>query len=323
MTNIKKNIMYDIRDAFFDELYDIASKDSDVILLTADMGAFSLEKFKKNLNSQYINVGVSEQNMVGIAAGLALEGKNVFIYGIAPFVTMRCYEQIKVDISYMNLPVKIIGSGVGIVYGSDGNTHHAVQDISIIRALPGMTIFNASDPISMNAIAKLSYESSNPVYIRLDKGKLPCLYDNDNDNNNLDFSDGMCQLRKGKDLLIIATGVMIHQALKLAELLFVNKIDVSVIDIYRIKPINEKLLLFFIDQSDKIVTLEEHSIIGGIGSIIAELLVDNEKYIPTKRFAIADKYCRRYGNREWMHSFFGLDIDNVYREILEWYNDRR
>lgn len=315
--------MYDIRDAFFDELYNIASKDSDVIFLTADMGAFSIEKFKKNLKNQYINVGVSEQNMVSIAAGLALEGKNVFIYGIAPFVTMRCYEQIKVDISYMNLPVKIIGSGAGITYGSDGDTHHAVQDISIIRSLPEMTIFNASDPVSMSAIAKLSYESRNPVYIRLDKGKLPCLYGNDIDNsNNLDFSDGMCQLKKGKDLLIITTGVMVHQALKLAELLSVNGIYIGVVDIYRIKPINEKLLLSFIDRSDKIATLEEHSIIGGIGSIVAELLADNGKCVHIKRFAIADKYCRRYGDREWMRSFYGLDIDNVHREILEWYNEK-
>lgn len=321
--------MYDIRDAFFDELYNIASKDSNVIFLTADMGAFSLEKFKKDLKSQYINVGVSEQNMVGIAAGLALEGKNVFIYGIASFVTMRCYEHIKVDISYMNLPIKIIGSGAGITYGSDGYTHHAVQDISIIRALPEMTIFNASDPVSMIAIAKLSYESMNPVYIRLDKGKLPCIYGNGNGNgdgngsaNNLDFSDGICLLRKGKDLLIITTGVMVHQALKLAELLSVNGIDVGVVDIYRIKPINEKLLLSFIDRSDKIATLEEHSIIGGIGSIVAELLVDNGKCVYVKRFAIADKYCRRYGDREWMRSFYGLDIDNVHHEILEWYNEK-
>ena len=166
----------DMRDAFFDKLYDIAAKDKKVIFLTADMGAFSLERFKKNLKPQYFNVGVAEQNMVSVAAGLALSGKNVFIYSIVPFVTQRCYEQIKVDLSLMNLPVTIIGSGPGFSYNSDGPTHHALQDLAIIRALPNMTILSPSDSDMAEAFAMLSYKNKGPTYVRLDKGKYSSLY---------------------------------------------------------------------------------------------------------------------------------------------------
>lgn len=303
----------DIRDAFFNEVYAIALKDPNVIFLTADMGAFSLNAFKKDLSSQYINVGVAEQNLVSIAAGLALGGKKVFIYSIAPFVTQRCYEQIKIDLSCMRLPVTIIGSGPGITYSSDGPTHHAIQDVAIMRALPEMTILNPSDPATATAAARISYKNDGPVYIRIDKGKLPLLYDNEED-----FSDGLALLKKGRDLMIIATGIIVHQAFKVVDELAKHSIDAGIIDLYRIKPINEKLLLSVIEKSNRIVTLEEHSIIGGIGSAICEILVDRGKVLPLKRIAIADKNCVGYGDREWMHSFYGLDVNSITKTILDW-----
>lgn len=305
----------DIRDALFDELYNIAKIDSNVIFLTADLGSLSLEKFKRDLKNQYINIGIAEQNMVGVAAGLSLTGKNVFIYGLAAFVTSRCFEQIKINLSYMNLSVKIIGSGPGFVYANDGATHNITNDISIMRSLPNMVIYSPSDHITMSNVTKISYKSKNPVYIRVDKGEFPQLY---SENKNQDFSDGLSLLKTGKDLLIITTGIMTHKAFKLADKLK-DIIDIGIIDIYRIKPINEKLLLSLIEQFDAIVTLEEHSIIGGIGSIVCEILADNQKNVRIKRFAIADRYCDKHGNREWLHSFYGLDIDNVYSKIVEWH----
>lgn len=302
----------DIRDAFFDEVYKIASKDSNVIFLTADMGAFSLSRFKQDLSSQYINVGVAEQNLVSIAAGLALGGKKVFIYTIASFITQRCYEQIKIDLCCMRLPVTIIGSGPGITYSSDGPTHHAIQDVAIMRALPEMTILNPSDPVSATAAARISYKNDGPVYVRIDKGKLPLLYD-----NKKDFSDGLALLKTGRDLMIIATGIMVHQAFKVADELAKHSIDAGIIDLYRIKPINEELLLSVIEKSNRIVTLEEHSIIGGIGSAVSEVLIDNGKAIPMKRIAIADKNCVGYGDRDWMHSLYGIDVQTVCRLILD------
>jgi len=168
--------MKDIRDAFFDELYEIASKDKDVLFLTADMGAFGLEKFKRDLPNQFINMGVAEQNTVSVAAGLALGGKKVFIYSIASFISQRCYEQIKIDLCQMKLPVTIIGSGPGLTYGSDGPTHHAVNDVVIMSVLPDMTIITAQSPEEAEKAVRMAYESETPVYIRLAKGKLTATY---------------------------------------------------------------------------------------------------------------------------------------------------
>lgn len=303
----------DIRDAFFDRLYALAAKDPNVIFLTADMGAFSLNRFKADLSRQYINVGVAEQNLVSIAAGLALTGKKVFIYTIAPFVTQRCYEQIKIDICSMRLPITIIGSGPGITYSSDGPTHHAVQDVAMMRALPGMTILNPADSVTAAAAARIAYRSEEPVYVRIDKGKLPLLYENDED-----FSAGLSLLRKGCDLTIVTTGIMVQQAFRVADKLAKHSTDAGIVDIYRLKPINEELLLTFIGQSNRVVTLEEHSLVGGIGSAISEILFDREKTLPVKRIALAEKNCVGYGDREWMHSFYGLDVDSITQTILDW-----
>ena len=304
----------DIRDAFFDEVYTIASQDPSVMFLTADMGAFSLNRFKADLSRQYINVGVAEQNLVSIAAGLALAGKKVFIYTIASFVTQRCYEQIKIDICGMRLPVTIIGSGPGLSYSSDGPTHHAIQDISIMRALPEMTILNPGDSTTAAAAARIAYRSQGPVYVRIDKGKLPLLYENDED-----FSAGLSLLKKGRDLTIVTTGIMVQQAFRVAEELARHSIDAGIVDIYRLKPINEELLLNFTGQSSRIVTLEEHTLVGGIGSAIGEILADRGKTLPVKRIALAEKNCVGYGDREWMHSFYGLDVSSITQTILDWW----
>jgi len=301
----------DIRDAFFDELYNLAAKDPNVIFLTADMGAFSLEKFKRDLSSQYINAGVAEQNLVSVAAGLALGGKKVFIYAIAPFITQRCYEQIKIDLACMRLPVTIIGAGAGIVYNSDGITHHATQDIAIMRTLPGMTIFNPADSVTAAAAVHIARNSNGPVYVRIDKGKLPLLYDKKNN-----FSDGMAILKTGSDLMIIATGTMVHQAFRAADKLAQHSIDTGIIDLYRIKPINEDLFLTAVKKVRRIATLEEHSVIGGIGSAVGEILADRGMALSLKRIGIADKYCSVCGDREWMRKDYGLDIENICKILV-------
>ena len=304
----------DMRDAFFDELYNIARVDKQVVFLTADMSAYSLGKFKKDLKSQYINVGIAEQNMVSIAAGLALGGKIVFIYGIVPFVTLRCYEQIKVDLCCMNLPVTIIGVGAGYTYGSDGPTHHATQDIAVMRVLPEITILNPSDAVMTAAFARMAYKNQGPKYIRIERGKLPLIY-NSRDN---DFSDGLAEIRDGRDLTIIATGVMVHQAVMAAERLSGHSISAGVVDLYRLKPLNVEMLLKVIGNSNNIVTLEENTIIGGIGSAVSEVLIDNGMAVPLKRIAIPDEHCFESADRETLHAFYNLDTDGIIATILEW-----
>lgn len=302
----------DMRDAFFDELYNIARMDKQVVFLTADMSAYSLGRFKNDLKGQYINVGIAEQNMVSIAAGLALGGKTVFVYGIVPFVTLRCYEQIKVDLCCMNLPVTIIGVGAGYTYGSDGPTHHATQDIAVMRALPEMTILNPSDSVATAAFARMSYKSPGPTYIRIERGKLPLIYEDRGD----DFSDGLSQIRTGSDLTIIATGVMVHNALMAADKLKQHSVSAGVVDLYRLKPLNCEMLLKIIDKTRRIVTLEENTIIGGIGSAVSEILADNSRSVPLKRIAIPDQHCFESAERESLHAIFNLDRDGIVKTIL-------
>lgn len=300
----------DIRDAYFDKIYDIAADDKNVIFMTADADAFSLRRYKKDFPNRFINVGVAEQNMITVASGLALSGKKVFIYAIIPFITMRCYEHIKVNICSMNLPIVIIGAGAGLSFGNDGPTHHAIQDISVMRTLPEITILNPTDSLSAEACAQLSYESNGPVYIRLDKGIFPNIY-NEKDN----YYDGLKIIRKLSDINIISTGYMTQQAVKIANKLKEYSIDVGIIDIYRIKHINNELLLKIIDASKQLVTIEENSIVGGIGSIISEILTDNQRNKSLKRIAIDDKQCFDYGSREWLHKKYRIDIDSIVDNI--------
>jgi transketolase len=309
-----KKSKIDMRDAFFKDLYALAKEDSRVVLLSDDFGAPSLDKFRTDLPSQYFNIGISEQNMVSVAAGLSLSNKIVYIYAIAPFVTLRCYEQIKIDICNMNLPVTALGVGAGYGYSTAGPTHHAIEDIAIMRVLPNMTILSPSDSVMAAAFAKLSYDTLGPKYIRFDRGKLPLIYDNRDDN----FLNGLATIKEGHDLCIITTGIMVHRAIEVAEELARYSINAAVVDIYRLKPVNEKLLLEIIREIDKLVTLEEHLISAGIGSIIAEILADTCTLKPLKRIGIRDERCFNYGNREFLQISCGLDVNSVTQTILNW-----
>lgn len=303
-----------MRDVFFDKLYELAKKDRRIILLSDDFGAPSLDKFRRDLTSQYINIGIAEQNMVSTAAGLALSGKIVYIYGIAPFVTLRCYEQIKVDLCCMNLHVTVLGVGAGYAYNDAGPTHHATEDIAIMRALPRMTIYNPSDNVMVASFAETSYDNPGPKYIRFDREKPVNIYE-----KNTDFTNGIASLKAGKDLCIISTGIMVHKAFNIASELSKHSVDAGIVDLYRLKPTNEELLLEYISQSKRVVTIEENLINGGIGSIVAEILVDNDvTNLPLKRFAIPDQYCFECGSREHLYKLYDLDTEGIVKRILKW-----
>jgi transketolase len=307
----------DIRDAFFDALYEIAKQDRDVVFLTADAGAWSLNRFRSDFPGRFINMGIAEQNMVSVAAGLSLSGKKIFIYAIAPFVTQRCFEQIKIDLCAMGLPVTIVGAGPGLTYASDGPTHHAIEDVSVMRALPEMTIFSPCDQYGAAASAILSYKSDGPVYVRIDKGKLPVRY-----NNTTRFNQGAISLLEGADVLIISTGIMIQRALDIADKIKEHGIQMGVIDLFRIKPLNEEFLEAEIKKYKSIITLEEHTLIGGIGSAISELMHDKGIILPLKRVGIPDQYCKKYGSREWMQQYLGIDsLDEIEKILISTIDD--
>jgi len=305
-----------MRKAFFKRLFQIAKKNKDVILITADTGAIYHDNFRKELPNQYINAGIAEQNAIGIAAGLAMEGKKVYIYGIIPFITMRCFEQIRDDLCEMNLPVTIVGIGSGLDYSTLGFTHHGVDDIALMRALPGITIYNPSDAILVKKCVDASFkEMSGPIYIRLDRTGIPLIYKKESD---VDFRDGFSVFKKSKDLYIIASSKMVETALKVSNKLQ-GKINVGVIDFFRIKPVSDNKILRIIKDAKYIVTLEEHFIKGGIGTVFSEIIAQNSKTFLFKTLGINNQFCRIYDKeRKYLQMLYGLDVEGVATKIKEW-----
>lgn len=295
---MKKNT--DLRDALFDQICLLGKNDPNFIFITDDMDAFGLRKFRSDFPKQFINIGVAEQNMIDVAAGMAAAGNKVFTFGICSYVTMRCLEQIKFSICSMNLPVTIIGVGAGFSFGFDGPTHHGTQDIGIMRMLPEMTIYNPSDAQSTKQSAALAYKRNKPAYIRLDKGIFPILY------RTSDCSTGFKVARPLTKVNIISTGVVTHQAVRVVDLLKKEGIDIGVVDILQIKPIPNRILQI-LKESECIISYEENSIVSGLGSILSDLITSNQLSTKLIKVAIPDKQYLKYGSREWFHKFVGID----------------
>src|SRR3989344_8791053 len=208
-------------------IYDHALSNPKVFFLTGDLGHAHLDDFRKNLPNQYINAGIAEQNMIGIAAGLALSGNKVFVYSIAPFITMRCYEQIKVDICYQTIGVVMIGVGAGYAYSTCGCTHHAIEDIAVMRALPNMRIYSPSSPLEARVITKYLLSQSHPAYLRICKGGEP----SPTKEYPIEINKGLV-INPGDDITIFSTGTIISEALRAAKILEQNEISTEVVNIH-------------------------------------------------------------------------------------------
>lgn len=300
------------RDSFFDALFPIAKEDRSVVLVTADCGAPSLDQFRTHLSNQYITVGIAEQNMIAIAAGLALAGKKPFCYAIAPFASLRCYEQIKVDLCSMHLPVTVLGVGAGLSYDIMGPTHHTTEDISIMRALPDMQIYTPSDSIMGAALAELAYKTPGPKYVRFDREVFLSIY-----SEQADFSAGIAHLRSGRGICLIASGIMVHSALRVAENLKDKGLAAGVIDVYRPAPLNAGLLIQMLSGYERVVTIEEHFLPGGIGEAIRVLLSEQNLSKRILNLGLPHKYLFEYGGRRNLHESAELDDQNLSRRIQE------
>ncbi len=298
------------RDSFFDALFKIAQNDHNVVIVTADCGAPSLDPFRTRLSNQYVGVGIAEQNMVAVAAGLALAGKQPYIYAIAPFATLRCYEMLKVDVCSMNLPITVLGVGAGLSYDIMGPTHHTTEDISIMRALPGMSIYTPSDSIMAGALAELTYRRRSPQYVRFDREVFLSIYP-----EQADFSAGLAHLRQGKDLAIIATGIMTHSALRVADMLKKTGLNAGVIDLYQAAPIDRKLLAATVKPYSKLITLEEHFLVGGLGDAVRAALPEEDEARHVVSLGLPHKYLFEYGGRHNLHELTGLDDDSLVKTI--------
>jgi transketolase len=302
------------RDAFIDEIFDAAKKNPNIYFMTADLGAKALDRFRVELPGQLIHGGISEQNVMDVAAGLAQNGKIVYAYAMAPFVTLRCFEQIKVAIASMFLPMTIIGNGVGYSYNDAGPTHYATEDISCMRALGGIEILTASDTETVLQTAKLSYMKPALRYVRLDRAFLPDIYPS---GDQRFMRDGLVEIEPGEKACIIASGIATHIAKEVRTILAEQGHKVAIIDAFRIKPIEGAVLKRVLAPYSKIITLEEHFLSGGMGGAIVEAMADAQILKPVKRIGVPDKYFLENGGRGYIQSLAGVDAKSAARAATE------
>jgi len=294
--------------------------DERIYFLTGDLGFHVLEKIEKDFSKRFINVGIAEQNMIGIAAGLALSGKKVYVYSIIPFVTMRCFEQIRDDLCYHDLDVTIIGVGSGLSYGILSGTHFALEDIAILRSLPNMTIFSPADEIEASQGIRAFNNYAHPIYMRIGKSIEPQIY-----KDSYEFRIGKSVvLKKGKDIVIFTTGSISHEVLKSAHLLKIqNNIDVMVINIHTIKPLEIKRIKEFIKDKKIIVSVEEHGLIGGLGSIILEIFSDNYINRNILRIGTKDHFIKEIGTQAYLRKILHLDANGIYDQIINYLHNEK
>lgn len=304
----------DMRDAFFSALFNRAKDDRRVIILSLDFGAPSLDRFRAELPDQFINAGISEQNTISVAAGLALNGRTVIVYSIASFITARCLEQIKLDLCAMQLPVTIVGVGAGYAYSHDGPTHHAVEDVALLRPLAHLQGFAPSDPDMARALAADLPLHDGPTYLRFDRGKWPSIYD----PTRTSFQQGLSVVRSGTDIALVSSGVMVHRACAVAEVLSQQGISARVIDLFRFKPVASRGLSDALNGVRAVATVEEHSIHGGIGSAVAEAMAEMGIVKPLKIFGIPDHLLYAYGDRDLLHRQRELSADCLATKITGW-----
>jgi len=301
-----------MRKVFIDTLITLAEQDKDIYLLTADLGFGLVEQFAAQFPKQYINVGVAEQNMIGVATGLALEGKKVFCYSIANFPTMRCLEQIRNDVCYHNLPVCIVSGGAGLWYGALGMTHHAVEDIAVMRVLPNMAVVSPCDGIEMVQVVKSVYQLGTPSYLRVTR-------DTGIAFSETPFEFGKArQITDGADVAILATGGLVSSAIQASvKLANHHKIYAKVLNIHTIKPLDWETILDAVDGVKVVITIEEHSRIGGLGSAVAEVLAGLRQHPPLIRMGVADCYPTTAMSYEELLVANHLTVEDIVKEAQD------
>lgn len=297
-----------MRAIFTKKIEEFAKENSNILMLTADLGWF-FKSFREKFPQQFINCGVAEENMIGVASGLALSGKKVYCYSIIPFLIMKTIESIKVNVCLNDLNVVLMGGGGGLVYGKDGVTHQSIEDISLMRSLPNMTVVAPGDLLEAEALAKESISFQGPLYIRFGK-------DNAQVHNAApDFKIGKgIILKQGRDVAIISCGNMLSEAKKTAGLLAQKGVNATLVSMHTIKPIDVNLLTDLAYSHKLIVTLEDHSIIGGLGSAVSEALPAG--FAGLVKLALPDEYSRHVGDADYLYKCYGLDSQSVAEYII-------
>ena len=308
-----------MREVLIEGIYQRMEQDQSLFFVTADFGSPRLDALREKYQDRFINVGIAEQNLINISTGLALEGFTVYAYAIAPFLTMRAYEQIRVNLSLhaqlKEVNVNLIGVGAGLSYDVSGPTHHCLEDISIMRTLPNITLFSPSDWKLTEKFIDYSIRIKKPKYLRLDGKPLPQIYDSIEDS---EFQNGFKELVKGEKICLVSTGYMSHKALRVANLLNERQIRVGVIDLFMLKPLNEELFSESINPYDYVITLEEAFINkGGLDSLVTNILTRRNSKFRIKRMGFEDTYIFDMGSREHLHRLNHLDEESIIKNIEE------
>jgi transketolase len=294
-----------MRQTCLNMVYELARTDPRIIFIGSDLGVGTLKQFKQEMPERFFMEGVSEANMIGMAAGLALEGKIVYANTIATFLTRRCFEQVALDLCLHDVRVRLIGNGGGLVYAPLGPTHLAFEDIAIFRALPRMTILAPADAGEMRRMMPLTVEHPGPIYIT---------------DENVPFEIGKAYpMRQGEDALIVSTGVMLKRALDAADLLAAEGVEASVLHVPTVKPLDHAAILNYAARVPAIVTVEEHTVVGGLGSAVAEILAEANFSTPKrfKRIGIPDVFPDQYGSQDSLLARYDITAKNIFETIQQ------
>ena len=305
-----KTIKIATRQSFGEALKELGAENKNVVVLDADLsGATKTNIFAKAYPDRFFDIGIAEQNMIGIAAGMSTCGKTPFASSFAVFVTGRVYDQIRNSVCYPNLNVKICGTHSGLTVGEDGATHQMLEDINLMKALPNMNILSPSDDTQTKWAIKEAAKINGPVYIRLCRLATPLIYDKE---TKFEFGKGIC-FGEGTDATVFATGDMVYKALEAQEILKSHGKDIRVVDIHTIKPIDEDLIIKCAKETEKLISIEDHSIIGGLGSSIEDVLT--EKY-PKKLIKLGANDFGKSGKAEDVLEYFGLTSNKIVETVL-------
>lgn len=303
-----------MRRACVDMVYELAKRDDRVVFIGSDLSPGLLDDMKRAFPDRHYMEGVSEANFIGMAAGMAMDGYVPYLNTIATFITRRCYEQVAVDLCLHNLPVRLIANGGGMVYAPLGPTHLAIEDIAIMRALPNMTVVAPADAGEMRRFMEISLDWPGPIYIRLAKGGDPVVTDGQ-DGFEIGRAYHLRQAEAGRfgPVLLVATGVTTARSLGAAEILAADGIACDVLHVPTVKPIDEAAIETLAKAARLVVTIEEHTVVGGLGSAVADVLIDrlDGNVPPMRRLGIPDTFVQDYGDQDWLMKSCGLGAEQI------------
>lgn len=307
-----------MRDAFTRALMREAAKDSRLTLVTGDLGFGVLRPFWETYPDQFVNAGIAEQSMTGLAAGLAKTGRTVLTYSIGNFPTIRCLEQIRNDCAYHGLNVKVVCVGGGFVYGSLGMSHHATEDMAMMRALPGVTVFTPGDPQEVEAIVPAMLNTPGTCYLRLGRGGEPTLHETPVENWVMPKA---LTLRAGTDVAILSAGGILTQTVSAGKKLAEQGVSAEVVSFLCIKPIDREKIAELTERFHHIVTVEEHSVMGGFGSAVGEVAAELGRPCRIHRIGMEDVYSTIVGTQQYLRGEYQMDDEAICRRTLAWLNE--